>query len=237
MTVRLTLLMLSTAVLFACLQPVLTLAAELETSALDGARVGDWIEHRVLAPSAPNKTSVLKLTVTKVTAGEVTLEQSTTVIVNGIRRSPQTETVIRQRKAASSANATVTPPAPAPTPGPGPSFRWQAASGPNVQLSAAESKTTTFVATKPSGGSSATGKYLFQLVGDGGADRGTPVAGGKRKLKAADGKEYECTVSDVQGPGKTTRRFTCADLPLGGLVREEQDGRAVTELSSWGRGR
>lgn len=237
MTVRLTWLMVSTAVLLAWLQPVRVLAQQLDASSLDNARVGDWIEHRVLVPSAPNKSSVLKLVVTKVTADEVTLEQSTTVIVHGIRRFPQRETVTRPRQAGKTPGAPVAPRPPAPSTQPEPVFQWQAAGGPNVQLSAAGSTTTTFVSTKASGGSPVAGKVLFQLVGDGGADRGTPVAGGKRKLTAADGQQYECSVSDLKVSGKITRRFTCSGLPLGGLVREEQDGRAVTELSGWGRGR
>jgi hypothetical protein len=51
------------------------------------------------------------------------------------------------------------------------------------------------------------------------------------------GRELECEARDTAGPGNTvTRTWVSRQVPLGGVVRIERDGKAVLTLRDFGRG-
>ncbi len=64
-----------------------------------------------------------------------------------------------------------------------------------------------------------------------------PAATGSEKIKGSDGKDYTCQVYEQTIAGKVSKSYVCSDIPLGGIVLSEMDGKHVLELVGWGRGK
>jgi hypothetical protein len=151
------------------------LAEKVPDKMLEGIKLGDWVEHRmVTAPELQMQTTV-KQTVTEVTEDEVTVEHETSTTMSGKPLPSQKMAMKRPRF--------VEKPVDAPKP---------------AEL---------------------------------------PVAKSTEKLKASDGKDYTCQVYEQTIAGKVSKSYLSSDIPLGGIVLSEMDGKHVLELVGWGRGR
>lgn len=150
-------------------------AETVDDPALKDAKVGDWIEHRLVMPPELGMETSTRQTIVAMTASEVTVEQATKMTMGGKPMPPQTQSMTRPRQ---------------------------------IERSKAD------------------------------AAKNDPKAkSSEEKLKASDGKEYACTVYEVEEQGKKGRTWICKELPLSGLVRSEADGKVLMEMVGWGRGK
>ena len=151
------------------------LAEKVPDKTLDGVKVGDWVEHRmVTAPELQMQTTV-KQTVTVVTADEVTVEHETSTTMSGKPLPPQKMAMKRPR--------------------------------------------------------------FVEKPADAPKQAEPPAAKGTEKIKACDGKDYTCQVYEQTIAGKLSKSYLCSDIPLGGIVLSELDGKHVLELVGWGKGK
>lgn len=151
-------------------------AEKVEDETLKDARVGDWIELRMVMPPELNMTSSTRQSILEVTKDEVVVEAVGTTAMNG--KPLPAQKMPPQRRA-----------------------RF-------IEKAAQPSEETTSAKANQS----------------------------REKVLAADGKEYDCLVIESEVGGKKARTFICKELPLGGLVRSELDGKATLEMIGWGRG-
>ncbi len=57
-----------------------------------------------------------------------------------------------------------------------------------------------------------------------------------KRVKASDGREYECIGYPAENDGQVAITWTSPEIPFGGLVLTEVDGKPMMELVGWGRG-